>query len=77
MREALKAALEALTNPSTTMTIYAIQLIKEALSDTKEWQGLTDAEVKEIIRNLLEDDLSPMISFAEVVQEMLKEKNNG
>jgi len=35
MREALEAALEALTNPSTTMTIHAIQLIKEALKELK------------------------------------------
>jgi hypothetical protein len=32
-RNVLEAALEALTNPSTTMTIHAIQLIKEALND--------------------------------------------
>ena len=33
MKEALEAALEALTNPSTIMVQHAIQLIKEALKE--------------------------------------------
>lgn len=36
MKEALEAALEALTNPSTTMTIHATHLIKEALAKLRE-----------------------------------------
>jgi hypothetical protein len=41
------------------------------------WQGLTEDEVKESIRNLLEDDPSPLLTLADVIQERLKEKNGG
>jgi hypothetical protein len=36
---------------------------------------LTDDEVKSIISNLLEDDPTPLLTLADVIQERLKEKN--
>jgi hypothetical protein len=41
----------------------------------KPWQGLTDDEVKSIISNLLEDDPTPLLTLADVIQERLKELN--
>jgi hypothetical protein len=41
----------------------------------KPWQGLTDDEVKAIISNLLEDDPTPSLTLADVIQERLREKN--
>ena len=43
----------------------------------KEWVGLTDDEIKESISNLLEDDPTPLLTLADVIQERLKEKNNA
>ena len=41
----------------------------------REWVGLTNDEVKSIISNLLEDDPTPLLTLADVIQERLKEKN--
>jgi hypothetical protein len=41
----------------------------------KQWVDLTDDEVKSIISNLLEDDPTPLLTLADVIQEKLKEKN--
>ena len=41
----------------------------------KPWVDLTDDEVKSIISNLLEDDPTPLLTLADVIQERLKEKN--
>lgn len=41
----------------------------------KPWVGLTDDEVKESINNLLEDDPTPLLTLADVIQERLKELN--
>jgi len=42
-----------------------------------QWQGLTEDEVKESIRNLLEDDPNPLLTLADVIQDRLREKNGG
>ena len=42
-----------------------------------QWVGLTDDEVKSIISNLLEDDPTPLLTLADVIQERLREKNGG
>lgn len=42
-----------------------------------QWVDLTDDEVKSIISNLLEDDTNPLMTLADVIQERLKERNNG
>jgi DNA-binding ferritin-like protein (Dps family) len=41
----------------------------------KQMHSLTDDEVKSIINNLLEDDPTPLLTLADVIQEKLKEKN--
>jgi hypothetical protein len=41
----------------------------------KPWVDLTDDEVKSIISNLLEDDPTPLLTVADVIQERLKELN--
>ena len=42
-----------------------------------DWVGLTEDEIKSIISNLLEDDPTPLLTLADVIQERLKEKNGG
>jgi len=42
-----------------------------------DWVGLTEDEVKSIINNLLEDDSTPLLTLADVIQERLREKNGG
>jgi hypothetical protein len=43
----------------------------------KPWMDLTNDEVQSIISNLLEDDPTPLLTLADVIQERLKEKNGG
>ena len=54
-----------------------VQALESAITNPKPWVNLTDEEVKEIANNILEDDLAPFLTFADVIQEKLKEKNNG
>jgi DNA-binding ferritin-like protein (Dps family) len=41
----------------------------------KQMHSLTNDEVKSIISNLLEDDPTPLLTLADVIQERLKELN--
>ena len=53
------------------------QILNAAGFYRREWVGLTDDEVKTIINNLLEDDPTPLLTLADVIQERLREKNGG
>lgn len=52
------------------------ELTIQVRAPKRGWVGLTREEVKQSISNLLEDDPTPLLTLADVIQEKLKEKNN-
>jgi len=71
--EALKLALDALTDFDYDKRMKAIGVIKEAL-ETKEWVGLTDEEIFDIHKQV---DSMQYLTFGKAIEAKLKEKNHG
>jgi hypothetical protein len=66
--EAMKMALEALTNPSTIAVQHAIALLQEELAKP-EWVGLTDEEL------VMYSKQFNGISLVSEIEAQLKERN--
>jgi len=71
-KEALKIALEALTDFDYDKRIKAIETIKRSL-EKKQWVGLTEEEVKECFA--ITPDLFLSWQIYKRVEAKLKEKN--
>ena len=87
-RKVMQMALEALegncTNPSadpeqSEKEDAAITALRQALETEKQWVGLTDEEVSEIIDREIgfNSCWGPEEKFARAVEQALKEKNHG
>ena len=87
-REAIEEAIEVLEDASAEMLmetgdknyyIEAIAVLRQAIeqAETREWVGLTDEEVSEIIDKEIgfNSCFGPEESFARAIEAKLKEKN--
>ena len=48
-----------------------------AASPKREWQGLTDEEINEVLGGDIRDEPSGELKFVRAIEAKLKEKNNG
>ena len=83
-REAMKLALDMLNEIADD--VYCdqklegvITALRQALETEREWVGLTDEEVSEIIDREIgfNSCWGPEEKFARAIEQALKEKNNG
>jgi len=72
--EALKIALEALTDFDYDKRINAIKVIKEAL-ETKQWVGLTPNELNEIFNSFKTWNSFQLADVYCAIEQKLKGKN--
>ena len=84
--EALRRALEALQSdvggePLPTLEIAAVEAIKDALAEKREWLGLTDEDLRNIREwQRIQEELGPvwapmMLYLYVAIEAKLKEKN--
>jgi hypothetical protein len=85
-REAIEEAIEVLEDANADMLmetgdknyyVEAITALRQALE--KEWVGLTDEEIQEVVSKKWWDweDAFDIEGFSRAIEEKLKEKNHG